>query len=41
MEFLQRGQNVQRVDLTNASRDAHLDAFEQWIDALTRFIDLR
>ncbi|MCP2030357.1 pimeloyl-ACP methyl ester carboxylesterase [Okibacterium sp. HSC-33S16] len=39
-EFIQRGQNVRRFDLANASHDAHLDAFEQWIDALTRFIDV-
>lgn len=36
--FTSRGRNVTRVDLVGASHDAHLDAFEQWIDALTAFI---
>ena len=36
--FVSRGPNVTRVDLVGASHDAHLDAFEQWIDALTAFI---
>ena len=40
-EFVRRGQNVQRVDIPNASHDAHLDAFEKWIDALTQFIGIR
>jgi hypothetical protein len=30
-----------RVDLAGGSHDAHLDAFEQWIEALTRFLDVR
>lgn len=40
-EFVSRGGNVQRVDLSSASHDAHLDAFDQWIEALRRFIDAR
>lgn len=40
-EFVRRGRNVQRVDLPNASHDAHLDAFEDWTRALTRFIGVR
>lgn len=37
-EFVRRGGNVRRADLTNASHDAHLDAFEQWTRALITFI---
>lgn len=37
-EFVQRGRNVHRVDLRDASHDAHLDAIEQWTDALLDFI---
>jgi hypothetical protein len=33
-EFVSRGRSVRRVDLTDASHDAHLDAFDQWISAL-------
>jgi pimeloyl-ACP methyl ester carboxylesterase len=33
-EFVRRGHTVRRVDLTAASHDAHLDAFDQWLDAL-------
>ncbi|WP_420367075.1 alpha/beta fold hydrolase [Curtobacterium sp. L1-20] len=33
-EFVSRGRAVRRVDLTGASHDAHLDAFDQWISAL-------
>lgn len=33
-EFVRRGHAVRRVDLTAASHDAHLDAFDQWLDAL-------
>lgn len=36
--FVERGRNVSRVDLADASHDAHLDAFDPWIDVLTRFI---
>lgn len=39
--FIERGRNVSRVDLTGASHDAHLDAFDQWIDALRSFIKVR
>ena len=37
--FLSRGRDVRRVDIPGASHDAHLDAFEQWSDAVTRFLD--
>ncbi len=40
-EFVRRGQNVRRVDLENATHDAHLDAFDQWIAALIDFISAR
>lgn len=40
-QFAERGKNVMRVDLPGASHDAHLDAFDLWIDALTAFIDAR
>ncbi|WP_258376421.1 alpha/beta fold hydrolase [Curtobacterium sp. MCBD17_028] len=40
-EFVRRGRNVQRVDLGNASHDAHLDAFDQWISAIHPFITAR
>jgi len=33
-KFVRRGHAVRRVDLTAASHDAHLDAFDQWLDAL-------
>lgn len=33
-EFVRRGRNARRVDVTAASHDAHLDAFDQWIGAL-------
>jgi pimeloyl-ACP methyl ester carboxylesterase len=36
--FVAGGANVRRVDLWGASHDAHLDAFDQWIDALATFI---
>ncbi|MGO2750438.1 MAG: alpha/beta fold hydrolase [Pseudoclavibacter sp.] len=38
-EFVRRGRNVRRVDLFNASHDAHLDAFEAWSSALKQFLD--
>ena len=38
--FVARGRDVRRVDLPGASHDAHLDAFEQWIDVLGRFLRL-
>lgn len=34
LEFVRRGRNAQRIDVTAASHDAHLDAFDQWMDAL-------
>lgn len=37
--FVERATDVRRVDLVEASHDAHLDAFEQWIDALTGFLN--
>lgn len=37
-EFVRRGRNVTRVDLTNASHDAHLDASEQWFTVLREFL---
>jgi hypothetical protein len=39
--FVGRGIDVTRVDLAGGSHDAHLDASEQWIEALTAFLDLR
>jgi pimeloyl-ACP methyl ester carboxylesterase len=35
--FVERGNDVTRVDLVGGSHDAHLDAFEEWIEALTGF----
>lgn len=37
--FAGRGRRVRRVDLSGASHDAHLDAHEQWVEALRTFID--
>lgn len=37
--FVSRGRNVRRVDLPGASHDAHLDAFEPWVAAVTGFLD--
>lgn len=39
--FISRGKNVTRADLTDASHDAHLDAFEQWVAALHEFVTAR
>jgi len=39
--FVERRSGVARVDLVEASHDAHLDAHEQWIEALRKFIDVR
>jgi pimeloyl-ACP methyl ester carboxylesterase len=36
--FVAQGNNVRRIDLLGASHDAHLDAFEQWMAALTGFL---
>lgn len=38
-QFTARGRNVSRIDLAGASHDAHLDAFDQWIDVLRLFLD--
>ncbi|WP_246084775.1 alpha/beta fold hydrolase [Pseudarthrobacter phenanthrenivorans] len=40
-QFISRGRNVSRVDLAGATHDAHLDAFDQWIDALKGFLGVR
>lgn len=40
-DFVARGGNVTRIDLAGASHDAHLDAFDGWIAALTSFLDVR
>ena len=37
-EFVDRGREVQRVDLAGASHDGHLDAFNSWIIALRSFL---
>lgn len=39
--FVESGNNVSRIDLIGASHDAHLDAFDQWIEALAHFISRR
>jgi pimeloyl-ACP methyl ester carboxylesterase len=36
--FVARGRNVTRVDLADASHDAHLDAFDAWIAAVRGFL---
>ena len=36
--FVDRGHDVTRVDLVGASHDAHLDAFDAWVEALTAFL---
>ncbi|WP_247046243.1 alpha/beta fold hydrolase [Arthrobacter rhizosphaerae] len=36
--FIERGRNVRRVDLTGASHDGHLDAFDEWVAALRSFL---
>ncbi|MDQ0664516.1 hypothetical protein QFZ35_003014 [Arthrobacter ulcerisalmonis] len=40
-QFTERGNDVTRIDLARGSHDAHLDAFEQWMEALTGFLDAR
>lgn len=40
-EFVGRGKHVARVDLVEASHDAHLDAFEQWVAALRGFVKVQ
>ncbi len=37
-EFVRRGHNVRRMDLPGASHDAHLDSFEDWVQALHSFL---
>jgi len=37
--FVQQGRRVSRVDLPEASHDAHLDAFDDWVRALRGFLD--
>ena len=37
-EFISRGHLVRRVDLANASHDAHLDTFEEWVRVLRSFL---
>lgn len=37
-EFVRRGRNARRIDVTAASHDAHLDALDQWMDALRTVI---
>jgi pimeloyl-ACP methyl ester carboxylesterase len=37
--YVARGGNATRTDLAGASHDAHLDAFDEWIAALTSFLD--
>lgn len=37
--FVARGGNATRTDLAGASHDAHLDAFDEWIAALTSFLN--
>ncbi|MBG6192419.1 pimeloyl-ACP methyl ester carboxylesterase [Arthrobacter sp. CAN_A212] len=41
IRFVSRGVRETRADLTGASHDAHLDAFEDWIGALTGFLRAR
>jgi pimeloyl-ACP methyl ester carboxylesterase len=36
--FVRARPGITRIDLANAAHDAHLDAFDQWIAALERFI---
>lgn len=35
-ELISRRPATDRVDLRSGSRDAHLDAFDEWIEALRR-----
>lgn len=37
-DFVARGGNATRIDLAGASQDAHLDAFNDWVAALTSFL---
>ncbi|ANP74320.1 Alpha/beta hydrolase [Cryobacterium arcticum] len=38
-EFLRRGRRVQHVDLAAGGHDAHLEAHDLWVAALTAFLD--
>lgn len=40
-DFVARGGNATRIDLAGASHDAHLDAFDEWVAALTSFLEVR
>lgn len=40
-EFLARGGNATRIEIAEASHDAHLDAFDGWIAALRPFLEFR
>lgn len=37
-EFVRRGQRAQRIDIPDASHDAHLDAFDRWAEILHAFL---
>lgn len=37
-EFGRRGQRAQRIDIPDASHDAHLDAFDRWVEILHLFL---
>lgn len=37
-DFVARGGNATRIDLAGASHDGHLDAFDDWVAALTSFL---
>lgn len=39
--FIESSATALRVDLSSASHDAHLDCFDQWIEALGSFIRVR
>ncbi|WP_232331537.1 alpha/beta fold hydrolase [Agromyces laixinhei] len=38
-ELVRRRPSTVRVDLSGGSHDAHLDAFDEWIDVLTRWLN--
>ena len=37
--LIRRRSQTDRIDLDGGSHDAHLDAFDMWIDALSRWLD--
>lgn len=37
-ELIRRRPSTERIDLATGSHDAHLDAFDEWIDALRRWL---